>query len=245
MRSVSGIAALGCAVSLQCNNDGYSAIRVLELSRGAINRLTINSKADLSMLYRLYPDLAKQFKDLRFLVNSPTEGRAHESKATSLRQFVVSELDDLISKIRTKKGFEDFQDLPSKYKLLETAPNQSTILLNTTKFRTDALLVHSDTRIQALPLSQSIYQHSREYYGRISDRFGYDVKDGNTWLPANVDMRSFLEWLWDEIIGPVLHAFKLRLLESLSEYNLPENLAKAARLTVKRQTDRLQYSNPN
>lgn len=83
MKSVSGIAAVGCAISLQCNNDGYSAIRILELSRGAINRLTVNSRADLSLLHHCYPDLAKRFEDLRFLISSPTGGREHVGEANS------------------------------------------------------------------------------------------------------------------------------------------------------------------
>ena len=48
MNSVSGMAAIGCAVSLQCDNDGCRAVRILELSRGTINRLIINSRADIS-----------------------------------------------------------------------------------------------------------------------------------------------------------------------------------------------------
>ena len=245
MKSVSGIAALGCAVSLQCNNDGYSAIRILELSRGAINRLTINSRADLSLLHHSYPDLAKRFENLRFLIGSPTGGREHVGKATSSRESTVWELGELISKIRTKKGFEDFQTLPSKEKLLETSLNQSTVLLNTTHFRTDALLIHSNKRIQVLPLDQSIYQHSKYYYSQIHDRFGWRDDNDSAWNKANADMRSFLEWLWDEVVGPVLHAFNFESLGVLSEYNLPDSLIKAAQLTLQRHVDRSQDSNPD
>ena len=245
MKSVSGIAAVGCAVSLQCNNDGYSAIRVLELSRGAINRLIINSRADLSLLYNSHPDLAKRFEDLRFLINSPTGGRENMGKATSLRKSTVSELDELISKIRTKKGLENFQSLPSKDKLLETSFNQGTVLLNTIHFRTDALLIHSDKRIQVLPLDQSIYQHSQEYYGQMRDRFGFSGYDDGSWGLANIKMRGFLEWLWDQVVGPVLRAFNFQSLGVLSEYNLPDNLVKAARLIFQRQADTSQDSTLN
>ena len=245
MKSVSGIAALGCAVSLQCNNDGYSAIRILELSRGAINRLTINSRADLSLLHHSYPDLAKRFEDLRFLIGSPTGDREHVGEVTSSRESTVRELGELISKIRTKKGFEDFQTLPSKEELLEPSLDQSTVLLNTTHFRTDALLIHSNKRIQVLPLDQSIYQHSKYYYSQIHDRFGWGDNNDSAWNKANADMQSFLEWLWDEVVGPVLRAFNFESLGVLSEYNLPDSLIKAAQLTLQRHGDRSQDSNPD
>ena len=117
-----------CAVSLQCSSDICNAVRVLEVSRGAINRLTISSKADLSLLYRFYPDLAKPYEDLRLLVNLPPGSRAHETNATPLRQAVVLDLEELILEIRTRKGFEHFHNLPSKSKLVETAPDESTVL---------------------------------------------------------------------------------------------------------------------
>lgn len=55
----------GCAVSSQCNNGGYEALEVLDSGRGAINRLTINSRNDLCIyLYETYPHLAKRFENL-------------------------------------------------------------------------------------------------------------------------------------------------------------------------------------
>ncbi len=59
IKSISGLAAIGCAVSLECSDNGYEAIRALELSRGTINRLTTNSRAEISMLYHLNPELAR------------------------------------------------------------------------------------------------------------------------------------------------------------------------------------------
>jgi len=86
----------------------------------------------------------------------------------------VSKLHDLVAHVRTNIGFEDFPDLPPKVKLLETSSDQVTVLLNTTPFRTDALLIHSNKRIQILPLDKSVFQYSKDYYNRIRDRFGYN-----------------------------------------------------------------------
>ena len=235
MESVSGIAAMGCAVLLECNNEGYDAIRMLEMGRGTINRPTINSRADTSTLFRVHPDLAKRFEDLRSLINVPTEDEASISNTPRPKESVVSELKELISKIRTKVGFEDFQSLPSKHKLFDTLPNQATVLLNTTHFRTDALLIHSDKRIQILPLDQSIFRCSKDNYGSMCDRSGYNSH--RNWNRSNKDMQSFLKWLWDQIVGPILHAFNLEPLKFLSKYELPDDLLKRICLLQQRQAD--------
>ncbi|MCJ1271369.1 hypothetical protein MMC22_011269 [Lobaria immixta] len=234
---------MGCAVSLQCDNDGYKAIRILELSRGAINRMTINPRADISTLYHLHPDLAKRFEDLRFLINAPAEASEGVGKFTLRRESVLSELNELISRIRTKAGFEDFQNLPSKDELFETNPNQVTVLLNTTPFRTDALLIHSNKQVQVLPLDQSIFQCSEEYYDKICNRFGLnDHTDGRK---SNVDMRDFLKWLWDQVVGPIFDAFNFEPLNFPSEHDLPDDLVETARLIQYRQADSPKGLDPN
>lgn len=233
MKSVSGLAAIGCAVSLECNNEDYDAIRILELGRGAINRLTINSRADTSTLFRFHPDLAKRFEDLRSLINAPTKVEENVSNTTRPSEAIISELHELISRIRTKVGFEDFQSLPSKHKLFDTSSNRATVLLNTTYFRTDALLIHSNKQIQVLPLDQSIFRYSKDYYRSMCDRFGY--KDHENWKKSDKDMRSFLQWLWDQIVGPVLHAFNFEPLELLSEHDLPDDLVETICLIRQRQ----------
>ncbi|KAL9610099.1 MAG: hypothetical protein Q9167_005178 [Letrouitia subvulpina] len=80
MKSVSGLAAISYAVSLECNNDGFEAVRILELSRGTINRLAINSAAEISALSRLYLNLAKRFEDLRSIINRPVKVEDDQSR---------------------------------------------------------------------------------------------------------------------------------------------------------------------
>ena len=237
LKSIFGLAATGCAVSLEATGDGHEAIMILELSRGTINRLTIDSRTDIFELYRLHPDLAKQFDDLRSTMNTPIESREDLKRNILSRDSAILKLRELVSLIRTKIGFEDFQKLPSKDKLLETLPNQGTVLLNTTHFRTDALLIHSDKTIQVLPLERSIFQSSKEYHARLCARFGWRGDDEALWVRANIDMREFLAWLWEQVVGPVLGAFGFEALDVLSAYTLPEGLPETARLIKQRQTE--------
>ena len=109
----------------------------------------------------------------------------------------MSKLHDLVAHIRTNIGFEDFPDLPPKVKLLENPSDQVTVLLNTTCFRTDALLIHSNKRIQILPLNKSVFQDSKDYYKRTCDRFGYN--NHGDWRKSNEDMRVFFDMVMGSI----------------------------------------------
>ncbi len=242
LKSISGLAAIGCVISLECSDDGFEAIRVLELSRGTINRLATNSTAQISMLYRFDPDLAEQFEDLRSLINAPSEGKETLRKTTLSREFAISKLHDLVARVPRDIGFEGFLNLPSKVELLETSFDQVTVLLNTTRFRTDALLVHSNKRIQVLPLNKSIFQHSIDYYDRLCGRFGYSKHQN--WRSSNEDMRQFLIWLWDQIVDPVLHAFGFGPSEILSRSNLSDSQIKSSSLTPDRKADRSKGLDP-
>ena len=241
MRSVSEIATIGCAVSLECNNDVYDAVRILEAGRGAINRLTIDSRADISTLLRFHPDLANRFEDLRCLINVPTGEST--SNATRQSESIIAELNELISTIRTKEGFEDFQSLPSKDRLFDSLPNQATVLLNTTFFRTDALLVHSNRQEQVLVLEHSIFDRSKEYYSKLCGGSGW--RDSEGWSESNVEMRCFLECLWDQVTAPVLDALNFQALEVLSQYDLPKDVDGTDRLALRRATDGLKGPDTN
>ena len=147
MKSISRLAVTGCTVSLQYNNDSYNTLETLKLSRGAINRLIINLRNNLLPLYKSYPRLVKRFEDLRILVNTPSESRESAWNTISIRNTLVSKLNDLISEIRTKDGFEKFQAFSSKNHLLNTAAAKTRVLLNTTYFRIDAVIIYSNGNV--------------------------------------------------------------------------------------------------
>ena len=242
IKSISGLAAIGCAVSLECSDDGIEAIRVLELTRGTINRLATNSTNEGSMLYRSDPHPAEQFEDLRSLNNAPSEDREDLRETTLSREPVTATLRNLAAHVPSDIGFESFLDLPSKVELLENSFDQVTVFLNTTWFRTDAILIHSNKRIQILPLDKSIFEHSNDYYAGLSGRFG--CNEHQNWRRSNEDMREFLIWLWDHIVDPILHAFGFGPSEILSRSNLPDSQVKTSCTTQDRKPDRSKGLDP-
>ena len=141
----------------------------------------------------------------------------------------------MISEIRTKEGFEKFQAFSLKDQLLDTAANTTRVLLNTTHFRTDAIIIHGNGNVQTIPLNQSVFQNSSQYYDKLQNKFGYN--DHKDWAESNANMRSLLEWLWDQVVGPVLDAVKLGPLKKLYEYVPIVDKAKADHLSRLRNTN--------
>lgn len=230
VKSISGMAATGCALSLQCNDDHYDIIRILELGRGTISRLTINSKSDLSALHQQHPNLAKRFEDVRFIINTPFSSIDSGRKATPDASLLAVDLKNLLLEIRREKGFEDFQDLPKKDKLLDTADGETKILLNTTHFRTDAIMITANGRIHTLPLNPSIFKDAEDYHGQLCNRFGYQT--GETWDIANQNMLKFLKWIWDSMVKPIFDALDLKPLTMIYEQEqLSHGDAEIARAT--------------
>ena len=235
MKSIFEIATMNCAILLKCNNENYNAIKMLKMSRETINRSTINSRVDTSTLFRVHSNLVKRFENFKFLINVSTKDETSINNTSRSKKFVVSKLKKLISKIRTKVKFENFQSLSLKHKLFDTLLNQITILLNTTHFRTNAFLIHNDKRIQILSLNQFIFRCFKDNYDNMCDKFEYNSH--KNWNKFNKDMQSFLKWLWDQIIESILHAFNLESLKFLSKYKLLDDLLKRICFLQQRQTN--------
>lgn len=120
----------------------------------------MNSRTDILAFRQKHSDSANRFQDLGSLVNAATEARENVGNAFLPRE--------------SKLGVEDFKIIFSMDDLFDTCLGQNTIFVNTTYFHTDAILIHSNKRIQVLSLDQSIFQDSKEYYSKIYKRFGYN-----------------------------------------------------------------------
>ena len=170
------------------------------------------------------------------MINALSEGRENLSRTTLSKEAIAAKLYELITHVRTNIGLEIFSNFAPKTELLETSFNQVTVLLNTTQFRTDTLLLHGDKRVQVLSLDKSIFQHSKYYYHRLCNRFGYN--EYKNWRRFNEDIRQFLIWLWDQIVDLILNAFGFKPSEILSRLNAPDSQVKTSYITLYRQANR-------
>ncbi|RSL49523.1 hypothetical protein CEP54_012397 [Fusarium duplospermum] len=131
---VVGFGADAAAVALQSGQDGYTALRLLEMSRHSLAASVAELGLDLVALHTRYPALAQQLDLLR-----------EELQNDSPRQHAAnSEFDTLLEEIRQNHGFQNFLRPPSNEDIHEVA-RDPLIFLTVSAYRgVDAILVERD-----------------------------------------------------------------------------------------------------
>ena len=182
---VVGFGADAAAAALNAGEDGYTALRLLEVSRGSLASSIADLRtdlADLAVLQGEHLNLATRFAELRDRIQS-----------SSLRRHSTNrDLDALLEEIRGKPGCSNFLQPPSQAEMQEAACDGPIVVLTASEFRgVDAILVERDgirvLRLHGLTLA--------ELEKRRSD--------------SHMDSPELLEWLWDSIAKKVLDELKL------------------------------------
>lgn len=194
-----GLASRAAAMTLQAGGSAFDAVRFLELGRGVITNLQLETRTDLTDLRLQYPALANRFEELRDELNSPTDTSLESLEFLPSRRHTTGEqLDETIADIRQLPGFETFllpltaSDLMSAV----TAPSHSVVFLNVS-FRCDAFIIQTDTiRTVQLPCL-NLPDISKKAISLIEGTL------------RNYDMLGMLEWLWKNVTSPVLEELEL------------------------------------
>ncbi|KAM0281388.1 hypothetical protein ACHAO9_010760 [Fusarium lateritium] len=211
LTQVYGLSSDAAAIALSADKGAFAALRFLEQGRGMLASSVEKTRSETLDLEREHPELAERFKYLQSLANptgltvdsidSKISPQNIKSSAHNSEMGALEELDVLIDKIRQTPDFEDFLSTPSDAKIQSAASNGPIIVINTSEFRCDAILVESDqTRFIALP--------------RLTVKdIRSNTQQGHTASPR------ILEWLWDTIAEPVLDA--LGIFQPASKERLP------------------------
>jgi tetratricopeptide (TPR) repeat protein len=196
-----GLSSDAAAIALHFKQDPAGAIQLLETGRGVIAGAFFE-QSEVSALEKDHPEMARSFIRLRdqldtsssrtFLATAeqPTiavgaEGHTIASETEGhQRQEAGLQLARLLETIRSQPNFERFLLPMSEADMTKATSYGPIVILNVSSHRCDALIImQSGIRLLELPhLSQDA----------ISDRVG--------------DLQSFetLEWLWDDVVHPVL-----------------------------------------
>ncbi|EGU77905.1 hypothetical protein FOPG_16690 [Fusarium oxysporum f. sp. conglutinans race 2 54008] len=204
---VVGLASNAAAAALNAGRGPTAALKFLEQGRGVLATSLEEMRTDVIELQARYPELAKRFVSLRDELDPPVArdtfnqddhgGFNHQARATR-RYDAGNKLDEVIAEIQRQPGFEDFLAAPSEAELKASASCGPIVVINTSEYRCDAILVEQH-QIRSVQLPKDMENEARN-------------RD-----PGKIDT---LEWLWDTVAHPILDAlgFTYRHDESLEKW---------------------------
>jgi CHAT domain-containing protein len=164
------------------------------------------------------------------------DARTDMSRMVDRRMALAREWDELVEQVRGLDGFEDFLKPPRLETLLPAAANGPVVVVNVSRWRCDALIVRTKgievKELSSLTL-EAVEQHATDYL-RVLQRADQAVHtvyqarrriDNGDHTPDAIrqyteakqaqqatqrdrerTLQVVMEWLWDEIAGPVLAA---------------------------------------
>lgn len=203
-----GLTAKAVSVSLECDEDPYNVLQLLELGRGVLVSLRLDLRYDISGLSGSHPNLAARFKDACLELDqvwTDEEGpmRLVESTYSDFRHDLSESFDALLKTIREIPGYENFLRGPSKSDLKLLAERGPVVALNVSRMRCDAFLIEIDG-VRVVHLSRLRFQDlenmTRKFLTAIS------VNNPRRYREAQSSMSAVLEWLWDVAIEPIMNA---------------------------------------
>ena len=209
---IRGLAADACALAVRVGGDISESLNLLELGRGILATIHLETRGDITRLRDTYPDFADKYKRLCDELNadnlktasSPDSQDSSGLRLQLLRRHDLSrEFDDILSTIRAKHGFERFLLGPSREELNIIAANGPIVILNASRFGSHALLV-TQNDIKHLPLQNLEYPDLEKKTKMFLDLL--DKCKLANYLETNQAITSVLEWLWDAAVEPVLNA---------------------------------------
>lgn len=200
----SGIAgdAAACAIEL---GRPEQALELLEMGRAVLLSQAIDGRRDLTELREHSQELADRYEWLC----AQLDAEPAESEPADQRRAMADELDAVIDRIRSLPGLDRFLLAPTASALIEQAAQGPLAVINTSRYRCDALIVTTGgVQLQPLPaLSED------ELLERLEDLLHALNVDRPSPMRearkrAERTIRDVLAWLSDTITAPVLNALE-------------------------------------
>lgn len=225
---LAGLAGTAAATAVGAGRPGR-AVELLEQTRGILVADTLQARSsNLNRLRNASSALAAEFERLRdrldaldspvtrnipvgqgaLLAGPPadTPARQAASDAATERREAQAEWDQLLSRIRTQEGLDDFLAAPGITKLVTQAYDGPVVFVYTSPARCGALALTQNPKepVHAIPLDDLSEDEARERVSRLLGTRGSDGKSFASRVAAQEELRSILAWTWNVITGPVL-----------------------------------------
>lgn len=210
--------AAACVLRL---DDPERALRLLEAGRGLLLDQALEIRTDMTGLRAARPELADRLSATRLRLDaSDTEFTGVRAaspgglsrRAAEERRHAVTEFEATLDGIRGLPGFEGFLRPPTASELCAQAGEGPVVVVNTSEFRCDALVLHPD-RIQVVPLTgltEAAARARAESFAQALATSQDPARPALHRLAAQESVHEALGWLWDVVTEPVLDALGLR-----------------------------------
>ncbi|KAG4410939.1 hypothetical protein IFR04_015925 [Cadophora malorum] len=204
----SGLGSLGASIILESGGHVEEAIQTLEMSRGVMNSLLLETRLETGDLERVDPSLATEFKALRDQLDGSSSSltRASELPKGAVldmesRIKAAKRLDEILKQIHsdetTKRAFlaswkEDVRFL---------SETEALVTINVSSIRSDALIAtrNKTWHFQLKDLHQrDVLKQAQDFIATLENDNPVSRKK------TNKSLRELLSWLWNSIVGPIL-----------------------------------------
>ncbi|KAG4433811.1 hypothetical protein IFR05_010693 [Cadophora sp. M221] len=203
----SGLGSIGASIILESGGECQEALQTLEMSRGVMNSLLLETRLDTTDLDKVDSTLAKEFTALR----DQLDGSSNAFPSAS--DVPIGPALDMESRIKTSKRITDileriYSDEKMKHVFLNhsmndlaLSGNETIVTINVSSVRSDALIVNRNRtwQLQLKDLHQEdVLHYAREFLETIETDSPVGRKK------TNKSLHGLFKWLWDKTVGPVL-----------------------------------------
>jgi tetratricopeptide (TPR) repeat protein len=210
-RRLGRLLGLGSEAAAAALSAGHAelAVELLEHARGVL------LGEALAMRHSSIDDLARQDTALadafqRLLHMQQALSYDDDPAAAERRRRLAAEFEELLGRIRTLPGFEEFLRRPRVTDLRPAAEAGPIVMVNVASHRSDALILTADpqapVRAVSLPLitAATLTEQVNDFLGTLSAMERADSAEQRN--DAQRAVERTLAWTWDAIVGPALDA---------------------------------------
>ena len=208
LATFSGLASTGASILLQSGADTLEALQTLELGRGVMSSLLLETRINTTDLEFHYPTLAKEFVALRDQLDSPPSAFVKASdipagpKLDMERRITAAKrFNEIIDKVRSDDKTKSVFQGPSMDELQSISASGTVVIINVSPIRSDALII-TKNRTWHYQLQDLHETDVREQAQRYLETLEEDTPIGRK--KTNKSLHSIFQWLWDAAVGPIL-----------------------------------------
>lgn len=195
------------------------AVELVEQGRALLWANRLQHRHDLDELYLIDPVLAARLDEVR----RHLDGRYRDEDAVALppgasprvsRHYYARQFDDLLREVRHLPGLEDFLRTPTFEELAAAAEAGPVIILNVSRYRSDALVVRVG-EVEVVPLDEGLFgdvvSQTRRYL-EVTESLeeAHSARDVQAVRRSEAALDEILAWLWSNVTEPVLRDLRQR-----------------------------------